>query len=279
MNRFFRATITQGNVELKPGTTKLKNSHLPTGELRDHLRALKVFGAPRREEGIGREVTIHVGGEAFLTDIASDKSTIFRNRTMARRFIELYGPKAGDEIVYEETAPMVFTALMARDVKTAAKSITRDPVGERASGGEPASPIADVMEPFETKDGLEDERIEKWALREIRPEQAAFRRGVALRDGLRCALSGCEIAPLLEAAHLDRRSEGGSDRSSNGAILRVDLHRLFDADLLVIEPDTGRVTLCDDVREDEYLRFDGKTLNCGADLSNLRRRYGTDGLT
>ena len=73
------------------------------------------------------------------------------------------------------------------------------------------------------------------AAREARPDQRRFRRAVLDAYGGRCAVTGCNVAEALEAAHVaDWRSENDVGA---GLLLRVDLHRLLERGLLVIDRD------------------------------------------
>ncbi len=69
----------------------------------------------------------------------------------------------------------------------------------------------------------------------IRPEQEKFRRDLLRAYGGRCAVTGCEIEQLLDAAHLRPWRTG--NEVSDGILLRVDIHRMMDAGLLTIGPD------------------------------------------
>ena len=69
--------------------------------------------------------------------------------------------------------------------------------------------------------------------RERRPKQAAFRNALLIAYEGRCAISGCDAAPALEAAHVaDWHAENDVGA---GILLRADLHRLFESGLLVID--------------------------------------------
>ena len=71
------------------------------------------------------------------------------------------------------------------------------------------------------------------AERERRPSQGAFRRALLAAYGGRCALTGCDVASALEAAHVANwRSENDAGA---GILLRADLHRLLEGGLLVID--------------------------------------------
>ena len=66
----------------------------------------------------------------------------------------------------------------------------------------------------------------------VRPEQQEFRRLLLQAYEGRCAISGCEIEELLDAAHLRSWRQGSG--VGDGILLRCDLHRLFDAGLLQV---------------------------------------------
>lgn len=69
-----------------------------------------------------------------------------------------------------------------------------------------------------------------------REGQAKFRADLLQIFGHRCAVSGCTMTEILEAAHIQPYSEGQDHRLSNGLILRADIHTLFDKGLLAIIP-------------------------------------------
>ncbi|MEZ5697326.1 MAG: HNH endonuclease [Sphingomonadaceae bacterium] len=69
-----------------------------------------------------------------------------------------------------------------------------------------------------------------------RPNQAEFRSKVFQQWGAKCVVTGCDVLGAIEAAHIVPFSEGGQDGPNNGLPLRADIHRLFDAGLLVIRP-------------------------------------------
>ena len=69
----------------------------------------------------------------------------------------------------------------------------------------------------------------------IRPEQEKFRQNLLKAYSGRCAVTECDIEPLLDAAHL--RSWRAGNEVSDGILLRVDVHRLLDAGLLTISKD------------------------------------------
>lgn len=92
-----------------------------------------------------------------------------------------------------------------------------------------------------TSDGDLDERERRFALVEVRPQQAGFRAAVFRACGGRCVISGCDVPEALEAAHLRGRDwRAGHNHENDGILLRRDLHTLYDRGLLTIS-DEGRV--------------------------------------
>ena len=69
----------------------------------------------------------------------------------------------------------------------------------------------------------------------IRPEQERFRKDLLKAYRGRCAVTGCDIEQLLDAAHL--RPWQVYNQVSDGILLRSDIHRLLGAGLLTIGRD------------------------------------------
>jgi hypothetical protein len=77
----------------------------------------------------------------------------------------------------------------------------------------------------------------------LRRGQVEFRRKLDLMYGSKCCISGCTVSWALEAAHIVPYKDSQSDAACNGLLLRSDLHALFDAGHLAIDPDSKRVWL------------------------------------
>lgn len=99
----------------------------------------------------------------------------------------------------------------------------------------------------------------------VRPEQTAFRQRLMKAYDARCALTGCEVEVLLEAAHL--RSWRDGNGVGDGILLRVDLHRLFDAGLMRVRPDYT-VVMAPHLGE-EYAALNGRKI----ELPKLRQDW------
>ena len=84
-----------------------------------------------------------------------------------------------------------------------------------------------------------------------RPDQRRFRARLMEAYRGRCAVTGCDVPQLLDAAHLRPWRLGGE-----GVLLRTDLHRMIDTGLAQIQD--GRFRLMQPVSG--YERYDGVTL-------------------
>lgn len=82
----------------------------------------------------------------------------------------------------------------------------------------------------------QDEESRSYYQQLARPRQADFRREMMALYSSRCPLSGCAIQEALEAAHIEPFAAGGRSHATNGILLRVDLHKLFDAGKLAFDP-------------------------------------------
>lgn len=93
----------------------------------------------------------------------------------------------------------------------------------------------------------------------LRRGQPAFRRRLlAAYDG-RCVVTGCNVVDALEAAHITPYSADGEYSTSNGLLMRADIHTLFDLHLLSICPATNEVLLNPRLRS-AYGQFESKLL-------------------
>jgi putative restriction endonuclease len=67
--------------------------------------------------------------------------------------------------------------------------------------------------------------------------QGAFRMSVTDGYARRCAVSGERTLPILDAAHIRSYADGGEHETSNGLLLRTDIHRLFDRGYVTVTAD------------------------------------------
>lgn len=110
----------------------------------------------------------------------------------------------------------------------------------------------------------EEERYGSPFLTRARLGQGSFRVLVTDAYERRCAVSGERTLPVLEAAHIQPYADKGPHLTSNGLLLRADLHKLFDDGYITVTED-HRVLVSRSIRERfengrEYYRFDKKPL-------------------
>ena len=108
--------------------------------------------------------------------------------------------------------------------------------------------------------------------------QSKFRANLLATYGACCAITGCRLTEILEAAHIKTQSGGDDHRPENGILLRADIHTLFDLHLLAINP----VTLCIELdpivcHDSVYKHLDGKRAKFPNGIQpakeNLAERY------
>ena len=106
-----------------------------------------------------------------------------------------------------------------------------------------------------------DERTRK--LREIvqRRGQPQFRDDLLQAYEGRCAVTGCDVAQALEAAHISPYSGDQSNHVTNGVLLRADIHTLFDLQLFGIEPETLRLKISASLIGTCFEDLDGRCLS------------------
>jgi putative restriction endonuclease len=113
-------------------------------------------------------------------------------------------------------------------------------------------------------DDRDTEQYGKEYLTRARLGQGSFRILVTDAYHRRCAVTNEKTLPALEAAHIKSYSQNGPHRTSNGLLLRADIHRLFDDGYVTLDQDL-RFLVSERVREQfengrEYYRFNGAKL-------------------
>ena len=121
------------------------------------------------------------------------------------------------------------------------------------------------------------EALEYEAHIRIKRKQQEFKTSL-LRYTRTCEITGESTQCALDAAHISNVSNHGSYSADNGLLLRTDLHRLFDAKLLKINPKDGRVSISKFIPKDSGYRALVKGMRLSdASLervrSNLRKRH------
>jgi hypothetical protein len=109
-------------------------------------------------------------------------------------------------------------------------------------------------------EGIVDARKEVLGVIKARRGQKAFRDGLLKAYGGRCAISGCAVIDVLEAAHIVPYRGDNTNHPTNGLLLRADLHTLFDCRLLTVDPGTLMILVASTIKDLSYREFHGLTL-------------------
>lgn len=129
---------------------------------------------------------------------------------------------------------------------------------------------AHVPEPEPTG---EDHRRVAQVRQTVREDQAGFRARLIEHYGLRCMVTGVTTAAVIEAAHIAPYGGRATNSVENGLLLRTDIHRLFDAGLMGIDPHTLRLAFAESVTDSAYTDLGGRGL-----LLQARVRVDADAL-
>lgn len=132
--------------------------------------------------------------------------------------------------------------------------------------------------PTPTKTNQFDADRRKRAMRKavIREGSPEFRAMLLQAYAGKCAISGYGIDKVLDACHIDPYLGQHSNTPENGLLLRTDLHRLFDAGLIWIDPKSRKIGVSAELDETPYAEFKGGSLRSvvlgpGPGADNLRR--------
>ncbi|MCX5465894.1 HNH endonuclease [Alcaligenes parafaecalis] len=90
--------------------------------------------------------------------------------------------------------------------------------------------------------------------------QPAFRRALMSAYEGCCAITGCTLSAVLEAAHIYPYEGEHTNVVSNGLLLRADIHTLFDLGLIVIDSQSMTVQISVELQGTEYEALQGKPL-------------------
>ncbi|HWW37835.1 HNH endonuclease signature motif containing protein [Pedobacter sp.] len=124
--------------------------------------------------------------------------------------------------------------------------------------------------------GSKDERESIKRQIKARRGQQKFRNNLRKRYGDICMITGCEILDILEAAHIKPYRGVNDNHSSNGLLLRADIHTLFDLNLIGIEPKSLIIHISTRLENTEYKSYDNKVLLTSSkkpEISCLENRW------
>lgn len=143
----------------------------------------------------------------------------------------------------------------------------------------PARDAVDATDHSAENGALEQEDQKQLRAISVRRGQRDFRDRLLSAWKRRCVVTECRVEALLEAAHITPHSVEPNYRTSNGLLLRADIHTLYDLSLLSID-EFMRIHLAPVLQCSEYRLFDGKRIERRPDQANdspaveaLRKRH------
>ena len=124
--------------------------------------------------------------------------------------------------------------------------------------------VASARQDFDPRDTIDArERILAQIVR--RRGQREFREKLLLAYGRRCAITGCDLVEVLEAAHIVPYKGPATNDVQNGLLLRADIHTLFDLGLIAVEPESLKVILAPGIGGTNYQELAGVRIRMPAD--------------
>ena len=94
----------------------------------------------------------------------------------------------------------------------------------------------------------------------LRRGQQAFRAKLLTAYERKCAVTGCSIEDLLEAAHIVPYRGPQTNHVQNGVLLRSDIHTLFDCGLIAIDPASMKLILSSRLIQSSYRGLAGRKI-------------------
>ena len=115
------------------------------------------------------------------------------------------------------------------------------------------------------KADLEDTREAVQATVIRRKQQYDFRKKLLDAYAGRCAATDVGIPDVLQAAHIVSYRGARTQKTRNGILLRSDIHLLYDANLLTIEPEDYRIRTSSRLEGSIYERLEGRQIHLPQD--------------
>jgi putative restriction endonuclease len=243
----------------------------------DRVYLFKQGVGPRGIFGVG-EIIEHPCRQADPTD--NERRGAYEARISFDRLVD---PDRGFLLSLEEISDIIPNALLT--TQRSGIGVPEDVANEIERRLAPLlvsmSPICseEADDPAFDPDSVEDLRERALRAIRIRRGQPAFRAMLLEAYGCRCVITGCAVKDVLEAAHITPYLGGTTNHTSNGLLLRADLHTLFDCGLLAIEPCKRMVVVAAALRTSSYGKIAGQPIRApknpinGPSKKNLEKRF------
>lgn len=204
-------------------------------DVRENVSLLCVNDHNRRHYDKGRK--------SFRSDQANKKDVLFREQSSNETAYVLYELSKHGVWDIRSNAEGIWRAVQISSISLALEEAHR----QVALEGAPAI------------ESEYDARV--WELRAIalREGQQDFRNALLKAYEGKCAITGCGVVEILEAAHIHPYRGKHTHRVDNGLLLRADMHTLFDKGLVYIDAQ-GLIQIDERLLGSEYEYISGRRL-------------------
>jgi hypothetical protein len=183
------------------------------------------------------------------TDEGSPYDCLFKVGARRGVTFEIYDPlEHGVWEIYPNAAAKTKSGMSIRQISSPAAQRVRE-----------AEEIGEKDKLFDAEN-VEDARSRVFGSIVRRRGQLQFRRMLLDAYGGACAITGCSVTAILEAAHIHPYRGDQTNVVSNGLLLRSDIHTLFDLGLVAIDSNTSQVWISQELAGSEYEKLEGVRL-------------------
>lgn len=120
---------------------------------------------------------------------------------------------------------------------------------------------------FDSKASMLDQRQRTMQEVVARLGQDEFRTSLMRAYSKRCAITACSVPEVLEAAHITPYTGDASNHVCNGLLLRSDIHQLFDALLITVDPESYAIVIAPRLRGTIYEKLAGRKIRLPQSVS------------
>ena len=222
-------------------------------------RLIKLVGGEKLEDSVSVELARLLQQEqAAKFFIRPNKQWFFGENLIFRRFAQIYQEYVSRHRVSSDDNKDDFFVALTRLLE--GKSPSTELGIELLEIWEGLEQSPSGYEQDFNPDDIKDERQKSTSSAVVRPGQKRFKRQLIEAYGGCCSITGCSFEPVLEAAHIIPYLGPKTDHPANGLLLRVDIHKLFDAHYLSINPKTKQVEIAPSLKDTYYSELAGQVL-------------------
>lgn len=225
----------------------------------------------------------NLGADLAMLSVNSPSRTSYSQNTKPRRtdqggqFDRLFKVGDGRGVAFELYDPPQHGVW---EIYPDEASGNRHGMGVRLAVDPVATGLADAVQEAEQAGAFDAKNVEDARMRVLvgivrRQGQPAFRKALIDAYGGTCAITGCNLTAILEAAHVHPYKGDHTNVVSNGLLLRTDIHTLFDLRLIAVDPETLTVLVAPELEGTEYAQLRGRALGS---VKQIAQRVSVDAL-